>query len=291
MSTDIRRILASGELIIGDGAFGTMLQVAGLPAGALPEQWNMERPEAVQAVYRAYAEAGAQYVTANTFGGNRPRLAEAGLADRAEELNRLGVQLARQAVGGGVWVGASIGPTGQLMEPYGTMTMAELEEIYATQIRIVAEAGADLILVETQHDIEEACAAVRAAKAETDLPIFCGFAFNGQGRTMMGLRAGEAAQRIQQAGADVVGANCGDGPAAVAAALEQMRQATSLPLLAKSNAGIPQAGEGGEAVWDITPEQMGEHARAFVALGAKVIGGCCGTTPASIAAIKAALID
>jgi 5-methyltetrahydrofolate--homocysteine methyltransferase len=266
-----------------------MLQAAGLPAGALPEVWNVERPEAVQAVHRAYAEAGARYVTANTFGGNGPRLTEAGLADRAEELNRLGVSLAREAVGDDIWVGASIGPTGQLLAPYGTMTVAELEEIYATQIRIVADAGADLILVETQHDVEEASAAVRMAKRETDLPIICGFAFNGQGRTMMGLKAGDAAQRMEADGADVVGANCGDGPAAILAALEQMRQATDLPLLAKSNAGIPQAGEGGQAMWDVTPEQMAEHAREFVALGAKVIGGCCGTTPAFIAAIASAL--
>ncbi|MBN1399497.1 MAG: homocysteine S-methyltransferase family protein [Anaerolineae bacterium] len=284
-------VLQTDELILADGAFGTMLQAQGLPAGTLPEAWNVERPEVVQAVYRAYADAGAQYVTANTFGGNRPRLADAGLAEQADELNRLGIALAKDAVGDRVWVGASIGPTGQLVEPYGTLSVAELEAIYADQIRVVAEAGADIILIETQHQVEEACAAVSAAKAETALPVFCTFSFNVKGRTMMGLRAEDAARRAEEAGADVVGANCGDGPPAILAALEQMRTATDLPLLAKPNAGIPQAGEGGQALWDVTPEEMVAHARAFVALGARVIGGCCGTTPAFIAAIRAALRD
>jgi 5-methyltetrahydrofolate--homocysteine methyltransferase len=282
-------VLQTDELIIADGAFGTMLQAQGLPAGTLPEAWNIERPETVQAIYRAYADAGAQYVTANTFGGNRPRLAAAGLAEQADELNRLGVILAKEAVGDRAWVGASIGPTGELVEPYGTLSVADLEEIYAAQIRVVAEAGADIILIETQHQVEEAWAAVSAAKAGTALPVFCTFSFNAKGRTMMGLKAEDAARRAEEAGADVVGANCGDGPPAILAALEQMRTATDLPLLAKSNAGIPQAGEGGQALWDVTPEQMVAHARAFVALGARVVGGCCGTTPVYIAAISAAL--
>jgi 5-methyltetrahydrofolate--homocysteine methyltransferase len=289
MLRTLDQVLQTGEIIIADGAFGTMLQAQGLPAGTLPEAWNVERPEAVQAIYRAYAAAGAQYVTANTFGGNRPRLTDAGLAEQAEELNRLGIALAKDAVGDRAWVGASIGPTGQLVEPYGTLSVADLEEIYAAQIRVVAEAGADIILIETQHQVEEACAAVRVAKAETALPVFCTFSFNAKGRTMMGLKAEDAARQTEEAGADVVGANCGDGPSAILAALEQMRPATGLPLLAKSNAGIPQAGEGGQAIWDVTPEQMMAHARAFVALGARVVGGCCGTTPAFIAAIGAAL--
>ncbi|MFH1085004.1 MAG: homocysteine S-methyltransferase family protein, partial [Chloroflexota bacterium] len=245
--------------------------------------------EEVQAVYRAYVAAGAQYVTANTFGGNRPRLTEAGLADRLAELNRLGIVLARDAVGDRAWVGASIGPTGQLPEPYGPLSIADLEAIYAEQIAAVAAAGADLILIETQHAGEEAAAAIRMAKAHSNLPVVCGFAFNARGRTMMGLKAADAARLAEEAGADVVGANCGDGPEAVRAALEAMRTATALPLLAKSNAGIPQAGPDGQAVWDVTPAQLAEQARQFVALGARVVGGCCGTNPEYIAAIAAAV--
>lgn len=297
MSQDLMTVLGRGDLIVGDGAMGTMLQAAGLPAGTLPEAWNADNPEAVRAVHRAYLAAGAMFITSNTFGGNRPRLTEGGLVDRAAELNRLGAALAREAAGeaagtagAAAWVAGSIGPTGQLMDPYGPLTVAEAEAIYAEQAAALAEGGADLIKIETQHDIEEACAAIRAAKAATGLPVFCSFAFNARGRTMMGLRPDDAARRVLEAGADVVGANCGDGPAAIVAALEAMRDATPLPLMVQSNAGIPQMGHGSETVWDVTPEGMAEHAREFRALGARVFAGCCGTGPAFIAAMRAALL-
>ncbi|HHX64329.1 MAG TPA: hypothetical protein GX702_05510 [Chloroflexi bacterium] len=291
MSRDLLTVLGRGDLIVGDGAMGTMLQSLGLPAGALPEAWNADNPDAVRQVHRAYLDAGAMFLTTNTFGGNRPRLTEGGLADRADDLNRLGAELARSVAGDAAWVAGSIGPTGQLMEPYGPLTVQEAEAIFAGQAGALARGGADFIKIETQHDIEEACAAIRAAKAATGLPVFCSFAFNVRGRTMMGLRPEDAVQRAIEAGADVVGANCGDGPAAVVAALEAMRQVTDLPLMAQSNAGIPQMGHGaGDTLWDVTPEQMAEHAREFVALGARVLAGCCGTGPAFIAAMRAALV-
>jgi len=274
MKESILDVLARGEIVIGDGAFGTQLQARGLPPGMMPEKWNEENSEAVLAVHRGYIEAGSDFITTNTFGANRIRLGEAGMGDKVVEMNRLGVLLVRKIIGDKAWVAASVGPTGQLMEPFGPLSIALAEELYAEQVVALAEAGADLILVETHHDIEEACAAVRMAKEKTDLPILCSFAFNAKGRTMMGLKPDVAAKRVQEAGGDVVGANCGDGPAAIIAALEQMREATDLPLLAQSNAGI---------------EQMVEHARTFVSLGARVVGGCCGTGPEHIAAIVAAL--
>lgn len=145
-----------------------------------------------------------------------------------------------------------------------------------------------LFVVETQHDADEACAAVRMARKHTDLPIFCTFAFNKRGRTMMGLRLADAAQRVAEAGGNVVGANCGDGPEAVAAALAAFRVATDLPLLAKANAGIPQV-SGEDTLWDVSAVDMAAHARRFVELGARIIGGCCGTTPAHIVALVGAL--
>jgi len=289
MKESILDVLARGEIIIGDGAFGTQLQARGLPPGMMPEKWNDENAEAVLAVHRGYIEAGADFITTNTFGANRIRLGEAGMGDKVAEMNRLGVLLVRKIVGDKAWVAASVGPTGQLMEPFGTLSIALAEELYAEQVIALAEAGADLIIIETQHDVEEACAAVRMAKEKTDLPVFCSFAFNPKGRTMMGLKPDVAAKRVQEAGGDVVGANCGDGPAAIIAALEGMEAATDLPLLAQSNAGIPQMGENAETIWDVTPEQMAEHARTFVSLGARVVGGCCGTGPEHIAAIVAAL--
>ncbi len=285
----LRQALASDTLIIGDGAFGTLLQARGLPAGTLPEAWNESHPEVVMAIHRAYVEAGADYVTTNSFGGSRARLGEGGLAERTVEINQLAAELARQAVDGRAWVAGSIGPTGRLMEPFGDLSVAEAEELFAEQISGLLEGGVDLLVIETHHDVEEAAAALRMARAHTELPVFCTFAFNAKGRTMMGLRADQAARRMQELGADAVGANCGDGPEAIAAALEQMREATTLPLVAKSNAGIPQMGAGGEALWDVTPEQLAEHARQFVALGAHIVGGCCGSGPAHIAALAAAL--
>jgi 5-methyltetrahydrofolate--homocysteine methyltransferase len=289
MRESILEALRRGELLICDGAMGTMLQAHHLPAGTMPELWNAEHPEVLLAIHRAYLAAGAQIITTNTFGGNRLRLAEAGLAARCAELNRLGVELAREAAGEAAWVAGDVGPTGQLLEPLGPLTLAQAEEVFTEQVTALAEAGADLILIETQHTIEEACAAVRMARAHTSLPVFCTFAFNAKGRTMMGLRPADAAREVEQAGGHVVGANCGEGPAAIIAALEGMRGATSLPLMAQANAGIPHVAEGQGTVWDVTPEQLAEHACTFRALGARVIGGCCGTRPEHIAAIRTAL--
>jgi 5-methyltetrahydrofolate--homocysteine methyltransferase len=286
---DLRLALTEGEIILGDGALGTMLQAQGLPPGTMPELWNAENPQGVQAVHSAYLAAGAQFITTNTFGGNRLRLADAGLGERVVELSRRGVELAREAVGEQAWLAASVGPTGKLMEPFGELSVALAEEVYAEQVAALADAGADLMLIETMNDIEEACAAVRAARAATALPVFCTLAFNARGRTMMGLRPDDAARRIEEAGGDAVGANCGEGPQAVVVALEAMRPATTLPLIAQANAGVPRMGEHAQAEWDVTPEQMAEHVLGFVALGARIVGGCCGTGPEHIAAIAAAL--
>lgn len=289
MRKNILEVLSEGQPILCDGAMGTMLQAHHLPAGTMPELWNAERPEVLLAIHRAYLAAGAEILTTNTFGSNRLRLAEAGLAERCAELNRLGVELAREAAGEAAWVAGDVGPTGQLLEPFGPLTLAQAEEVFAEQVVALAEAGADLILIETQHTIEEACAAVRMARAHTALPVFCTFAFNAKGRTMMGLRPADAARQVEEAGGHAVGANCGEGPAAVLAALEGMRGATTLPLIAQANAGIPHAGEGQTTVWDVAPAEMAQHALTFLALGARIIGGCCGTTPEHIAAIRAAL--
>ena len=285
MRENVLERLARGDVILCDGAFGTMLQAQGLPPGTIPEAWNAERPDAVRAVHEAYLEAGSQIITANTFGGNRYRLRDAGLADRHDELNRLGIEIARRAAGETAWVGASIGPTGQLMAPLGPLSPEEAEAAYAAQASVVASAGADILLVETQHDIDEACVVIRAAKANTGLPVFCTFSFNAKGRTMMGLRPNDAARRAQDAGADVVGANCGEGPEAVEAALRAMRGFTDLPLMAQANAGIPRADAHGQGVWDVTPAEMVACVGRFIDLGAHVVGGCCGTTPEYLAAI------
>jgi 5-methyltetrahydrofolate--homocysteine methyltransferase len=264
MKESILNVLARGELIIGDGAMGTMLQAKGLTSGTLPEIWNAEHAELVTQVHRAYLDAGSQIITTNTFGGNRLLMEKKGMAERSAELTRLGASLAKDVAGDRAWVAGSVGPTGELIKPIGTLSITTAEEVFAEQVEALAEGGADLILIETQHDIEEACAAVRMAATRTALPVFCTFAFNPKGFTMMGLNPQEAAVRAKEAGADVV-------------------------IMAQSNAGLPKIGENDETIWDFSPEEMVEYARIFVSLGATVVGGCCGTRPAHIAAIAAAL--
>lgn len=290
MSETFREALAGEGIILGDGAIGTVLQAKGLPAGKLPEAWNLEEPDAIRDMHRAYLAAGARFVTTNTFGGNRFRLREGGLEDDLFEINRLGAALAKDAVGDRAWVAGSIGPTGRLMDPLGPLTSEQAEEVFAEQIEGLIAGGADIIKIETQHDAEEACAAVRAARAVCSLPIICSYSFNVKGRTMMGLRAGQAAKQSVAAGADVVGSNCGDGPEAVRAALEGMRQVATVPLFAQPNAGIPSAGRGAEeTTWDVTPDQLAEHIAGYVEVGAKVVSGCCGTSPDYVAAIATRL--
>jgi 5-methyltetrahydrofolate--homocysteine methyltransferase len=291
MRADLISAVLQGHLVLADGSMGAMLQARGLPAGVLPEVWNLERPDVVQGVHRAYIEAGAQMLVTNTIGGNRLRLEGAGLGAVATVIavNRAAATLAREMAGDEVWVAGSVGPTGMLMAPYGDLSVAEAEEVFAEQIVALAEGGVDAILVETQHDGDEACAAVRAAKQNTTLPVLCTFAFDVRGRTLMGLRPEEAARRALDAGADLVGANCGEGPAAVEAGLAPMRAVCERPLVAQANAGMPRLGGHGDAVWDVTPAEMADHALRCLALGAGIIGGCCGTGPAHIAAMSAAL--
>ncbi|MHB9033528.1 MAG: homocysteine S-methyltransferase family protein [Anaerolineae bacterium] len=285
MQSSLLQELANGRIIVGDGAMGTTLQKQGLPPGTLPELWNAVNPEAIAQIHRDYMDAGAQFITTNTLNCNIPMMLEAGIAERRLELARLGVEIAISAAAGKAWVGASLGPTGQLLEPLGSLTLEALELDYRQQVEVFAAAGADFIKLETHQDIEEACAGIRMAKRYTHLPVWCTFAFNTRGRTLMGLRAADAALRLQEEGADIVGANCGEGPAAIEAALSAMHPVTSLPLAAQSNAGIPKLGDDGKTTWDVSPAQMGEYAKSFIALGAQILAGCCGTSPAYIRAM------
>jgi 5-methyltetrahydrofolate--homocysteine methyltransferase len=288
MADDILVALDQGDLIIGDGAMGTLLDAQDLGEAPMPEVWNLRRPDAVQQAHRAYIEAGARMVTTNTIGGNRRRLADAGLEAETVAINRAAAEAAHRAAGDVAWVAGSVGPTGQFLQPLGPLTVAEVEAIYAEQVEALAEGGVDLILVETHYDMAEACAAIRVARQRTKLPVFATFAFDARGRTMMGLTAAEAARCARDEGATVVGANCGDGPEAITAGLKGMQGVTARPLMAQANAGVPRVTQA-MAVWDVPPEQMVTHARAWCDLGARIIGGCCGTTPAHIAALAVAL--
>ena len=280
--------LKSGRVIVADGAMGTMLQAAGLPTGTSPEAWLLENPDPVQDVQRAYVEAGAELILTCTFGGTRTRLERAGLAERVAEVNRRAVEIARQAAGERAYVAGDIGPLGEFLAPLGKISYEQAVEIFAEQAAALAEAGVDVLYIETMSALDEVRAAVEGAqRAESGLPIFATLSFDSHGRTNMGVRPEQAAETLLEMGVAACGANCGATLEMTEGAVAKMHEtAPEAILIAKPNAGRPHM-VGREEVYDATPDDMAEYARKFVALGARVVGGCCGSTPAHIRAIAA----
>jgi 5-methyltetrahydrofolate--homocysteine methyltransferase len=287
---DLIDYLREGNLLIADGATGTMLQAMGLPGGTAPELWNVERPDAIRAHYRSYLDAGSEVILANTFGGNRIKLERTGgLGTRMVELNRAGVGLAVEEAAGKAYVAGDMGPTGELLEPYGTLSYEDAVQAYAGQALALVEGGVDLLWGETLADLNEARALVEGARQVTDLPVFCSLTFGRSGRTMMGVTPRQAGETLWPMGLAAIGANCGEGIPPVTTALDEMRAA--LPdavLIAKPNAGVPRL-EDGKTVYPLGPDDMAAQVPDLVARGAQVIGGCCGNTPAHIAAMAAAV--
>ena len=273
-----------------DGAMGTLLQERGLPPGGCPELMNRTAPEVVGGIHREYAEAGADIIVTNSFGGNRPKLSHYGLEDAVADLNRRAVAIAREAAGPDRFVAASVGPTGRFLEPVGDAGFAEMVEIFAEQIRALAEAGADLISFETFLDIRELRAGVIACRDVCTLPIIAQLTFDDGGRTVLGTPPEAAAVTLDALGVDIIGSNCGLGIDGIYAVLERMRAVTPRPLIAQANAGLPQLVDGC-TVFPGTPEEMTAFHDRLISLGVRIIGGCCGTTPAHIRAIRAALGD
>jgi 5-methyltetrahydrofolate--homocysteine methyltransferase len=292
MRIPILERLASGEVLLADGATGTMLQAAGLPAGMPGEAWVLERPEEIMKLHRAYVEAGSQLILTTTFGGTRTRLKAAGLDVQVADINRRAAELARQVAGEDLYVAGDIGPTGEMMAPFGPLTYEAAVEMFAEQAQALAAGGVDCIYIETMSDLNEAKAAVEGARQGCDLPVFCTFSFDTHGRTSMGVSPAQAVQAMAALGVPAIGANCGHAPEEVLDFLPQMRQAApdaeAIALIAKPNAGVPRMVQR-QVVYDATPERMAELARRYVELGARIVGACCGSSPAHIAAIAAAL--
>jgi len=288
-----KSLLKSQGYLVADGAMGTQLAARGLEPGTPPEVWNLDRPDAVADVARAYAEAGAQVVLTNTFGANRLKLARPGLADRVAEVNAAAVEAARRGAGGRALVFASVGPTGEFMAPLGARPREAFVECFAEQARACIEAGADGICIETMTALEEALAALAGARAAGgDVPVVVSMTFDRGPKgfaTMMGVRPEQAARALDEAGADLVGSNCGNGIAGLIEVARQFRAATRRPVWMKPNAGLPQL-LGGKTVFRETPEEMAGQVAALLAAGANVVGGCCGTTPDHIRAMAAAAL-
>jgi 5-methyltetrahydrofolate--homocysteine methyltransferase len=281
--------LERGDVLIADGATGTTCQRMGLPLGVAPEEWVLTEPERILELHRGFAEAGSDIVLTCSFGGTGLRLADGPFAGRARELNRRAAELAREAVGNGVLVAGSLGPTGQLCEPLGTLTHDEAADSYAEQAEALAEGGADLLVLETMFCPNEAGAAVDGVRRASDLPFVLAFSFDRGTRTMMGTTTAEVVALAVEQGAAAVGANCGTSLEAMSAIVGELAAAApGLPLWVKPNAGLPRM-TGDSAVYDVTPDQLGEAARAYVEAGARIVGGCCGSTPEHVRAIAEAV--
>jgi len=276
--------------LLFDGAMGTMLHERGLQPGECPELWCVNRPDDLRAIHRLYKEAGADVLETNSFGANRYKLEHYGLSDRLEELNRAAASLAREVAGNDCHVLGSIGPTGAFMEPYGDETEEAFRDTFTRQARALYEGGADAVIIETMTCLEECCVAVRAAReAAPDLTVIASFTFdpqpNGGYASMMGVRPENFATAAFDAGAHVVASNCGLGPDHILHVVKLLRAALpeNFPILAMPNAGMPIIRDG-HTVFPETPAEMAAKIPSLLAAGARCVGGCCGTTPAHIAA-------
>lgn len=275
------------EFLIFDGAMGTTLQSYSMKAGELAESYNLKRAEVIAGIHRAYIQAGAQILTTNTFSANRFKLAGTGL--NQADVICTAVEIARWAAEDRL-VALDIGPLGQLMEPYGTLSFNEAYEAFAEQVRLGAAAGADLILIETMSDLYEAKAAILAARENADLPIFCTMTFQEDGRTLTGADPLTVVNTLQSLGVTALGINCSLGPKEILPLVQEMLKYAQVPVIVQPNAGLPQLVEG-ETVFQITPAEFAAFGREMAAAGVRILGGCCGTTPEHIKALNNILAD
>ncbi|MBN2305502.1 MAG: betaine--homocysteine S-methyltransferase [Anaerolineae bacterium] len=293
MRTTLHTLLESGQPVIADGAMGTMLFARGLERGECPELWNVDRPADVRAIHEAYIAAGAQIVLTNTFGGSRARLDAHGVGDRTAELNTAAAQVARaaaDAVDQPVVVAGSMGPTGQMLAPMGTLSFEDAASMFEEQARALIAGGVDVLWIETMSDLEEVrAAAAGARRADKAFPLVTTMSFDTHGRTMMGVKPGAALEALRDLGVVAVGSNCGKGPDELEASIVAMQAVDpAVVLVAKANAGVPRMVDG-ETVYDAAPDVMAAYAVRARDKGARIIGACCGSTPDHIRAIAQAL--
>jgi len=280
--------IKEGKVLVSDGAWGTFLQQKGLKSGECPEEWNITHPAEVMDIARSYIDAGADMIETNSFGGTRFKLERFGLAGKVKQLNRIAAEISRSAAGSKFVLG-SAGPTGKILM-MGDVTADELYDAFREQFISLEEGGVDAIMIETMSDLEEASIAVKAARENTQVEVFCTMTFEktvtGEYRSMMGVSPGEMVGALIDAGAEVIGANCGNGIEGMINIVREIRQVnTEIPVLIHANAGMPVYKDG-ETVFPETPEETASFVPKIIEAGANVIGGCCGTTPAHISLIR-----
>lgn len=284
--------IQAGEVLLSDGALGTMFIRRGLKAGECPDTWNIEKPEILADIATSYIEAGSEIVSSNTFGGHPLKLEQYALQDKTEEINRAGIKAIKKIVGNRAYLAASCGPSGRLLKPYGDTEPDEIYKGYLRQIAAVAEEGIDIILLETMIDLSEAILAVKAARtAAPGIPVSASLTFDRTPRgffTVMGNTVEQAAKELEDAGADIVGSNCGNGIENMVLIAGEYKEHSRLPIIIQSNAGLPVM-RNDAPEYDETPEFMANKINKLMDLKINIIGGCCGTTPEHIRQFKAAI--
>ena len=283
--------LKAGGVVVADGATGTNLQAVGLPPGASPEEWVFDQPDRILALQRSFVEAGSDLILTCTFGATRLRLKESRYADRVAELNRRAVELAREAAGHRTLIGGSMGPLGALLKPFGPIEYAEAVAAYAEQAQALQDGGVDMLVLETHFALEEVQAAVEGAKQVSHLPLVVSFSYDRGVRTMMGVKPAQVAEKFKTSDVAAIGANCGTTLENMQKIMQEYAAANSgLFLWAKPNAGLPSVDAAtGRSVYSVSPEQMGEFAKRYMEVGVRIVGGCCGSTPAHVRAIAQAV--
>jgi 5-methyltetrahydrofolate--homocysteine methyltransferase len=282
-------LLAEPRVLLADGATGTNYQEMGIAPGVAPEEWVLDEPGQVMELHRRFAAAGSDLVLTCTFGGTSLRLADGPLAGRTRDVNIRAAELAREAVGDALLVAGSLGPTGRLIEPYGDLTHDAAVDAYAEQAQALADGGVDLLVLETFFALEEALWAIEGVKSATDLPLVASFSFDQGTRTMMGVGAADVVAAVVPLGVAAVGANCGRSLADTDAVFAELLEAApAVPLWVKPNAGVPHV-VGDAVVYEAGPDELAAHLRSYADAGARVVGGCCGSTPEHVAAIARAL--
>lgn len=291
-SSDFLNLLTKKQTLVLDGATGTNLQKRGLPVGSPPETWLFDNPAGISQLYSDFVAAGSDIILTCTFGGNRIRLGHANLAEKLEETNRTAVRLAREVTEGkDVLVGGSLGPLGEILQPYGTLSAEQAFELYREQASVLVGAGVDLLVIETQFDLGEAQAAVNAVRSvDEEIALVCSFSYDRGVRTMMGVRPTQMAEIFNEMTVDVLGINCGKSLEDNHSVLATLKEHTSKPIWFKPNAGLPTSNPDGSSSYDVTPEMMAAYVPTWLAAGARLVGGCCGTSPEHLAAIARASI-
>ena len=275
--------LKTGKVLVSDGATGTNLQQVGMERGKSAEDWVLENPQAIMDLEQQFIDAGSDIILTCTFGATKLRLAASGLADKVVEINQKAVALAKKAIAGrNIFIAGSIGPTGSMMQPLGPLSVEDAQATFGEQAKLLVDGGVDLLVIETQFDLVEARAAIEAVRNLSDLPLVVSFSYDRGKRTMMGVSAKSMLEMTSAFDVDVLGINCGRSLDDNLAVLKELRVLTEKPIWFKPNAGLPEIDENGKTVYSVTPEMMGKAAREWIAAGANIIGGCCGTSPAHL---------